>query len=127
MARSKKGPDPLDIEVGHRIRVQRVALRMSQTALAQKIGVTFQQVQKYERGINRVGAGRLTRIANALGVPVNSFFRREGTNQPGEAVELHYLVTPGAVRLVKAYNEITDPALRRALVYLAEATASAVK
>ena len=71
---SVKRPDPVDVEVGHRIRIQRLARGMSQTALANHLGVTFQQVQKYEKGVNRVGAGRLTRIAEVLGVPVNAFF-----------------------------------------------------
>ena len=64
---AKKSPDPVDVEVGRRIRVQRMARGMSQTELGKRIGVTFQQVQKYEKGANRVGAGRLTRIATLTG------------------------------------------------------------
>jgi transcriptional regulator with XRE-family HTH domain len=71
---SAKTPDPVDIAVGHRIRVERLSRGMSQTVLADQLGVTFQQVQKYEKGVNRVGAGRLTKIAEALGVPVSTFF-----------------------------------------------------
>ena len=71
---SVKRPDPVDVEVGHRIRIERLARGLSQTALANQLGVTFQQVQKYEKGVNRVGAGRLTKIAEVLGVPVGSFF-----------------------------------------------------
>ena len=63
---SVKRPDPVDIEVGHRIRIERLARGLSQTALANQLGVTFQQVQKYENGVNRVGAGRLTKIAEVL-------------------------------------------------------------
>ena len=71
---SVKRPDPVDVEVGHRIRIERLSRGLSQTALANQLGVTFQQVQKYEKGVNRVGAGRLTRIAEVLGVPVATFF-----------------------------------------------------
>src|SRR6266536_5347516 len=67
---SVKSPDHIDVEVGQRIRIQRNALSLSQTALADHLGVTFQQVQKYEKGVNRIGAGRLTKIAAVLQVPV---------------------------------------------------------
>jgi transcriptional regulator with XRE-family HTH domain len=63
---SVKSPDHIDVEVGQRIRIQRTALGLSQTALAHQLGVTFQQVQKYEKGKNRIGAGRLTKIADIL-------------------------------------------------------------
>src|ERR1051326_3380144 len=69
-----KKPDLIDVEVGQRIRIQRLAAGLSQSELAERIGVTFQQVQKYEKGMNRVGAGRLTMIARVLNVPVGSFF-----------------------------------------------------
>jgi transcriptional regulator with XRE-family HTH domain len=73
LAASKK-PDAVDIAVGQRIRLHRLQSRQSQTELADELGVTFQQVQKYERGVNRVGAGRLTKIAQVLGVPVTELF-----------------------------------------------------
>jgi transcriptional regulator with XRE-family HTH domain len=69
-----KKPDLVDVEVGQRIRIQRLQSGLSQTSLAEHLGVTFQQVQKYEKGVNRVGAGRLTKIANVLGIPVSTFF-----------------------------------------------------
>jgi transcriptional regulator with XRE-family HTH domain len=72
---SVKRPDPVDIEVGHRIRIERLARGLSQTALANQLGVTFQQVQKYEKGVNRVGAGRLTKIAEVLGIEVSNLRR----------------------------------------------------
>src|SRR2546423_10096987 len=71
---SVKRPDPVDVEVGHRIRIERLARGLSQTTLANQLGVTFQQVQKYEKGVNRVGAGRLTKIAEVLGITVGTFF-----------------------------------------------------
>jgi transcriptional regulator with XRE-family HTH domain len=67
-------PDVVDIEVGQRIKIQRLAAGLSQTALGEDVGITFQQIQKYEKGANRVGIGRLTRIARVLDVSVNSFF-----------------------------------------------------
>src|SRR5262249_17463699 len=72
--RHAKAPEPKDKEVGQLIRAQRLVCRMSQTELANALGVTFQQVQKYEKGVNRVGAGRLAKIADTLGVPIAFFF-----------------------------------------------------
>ena len=68
-----KAPDARDVDVGRRIRAQRLVCRMSQTELANNLGVTFQQVQKYEKGVNRVGAGRLARIAEVLNPPIENF------------------------------------------------------
>ncbi|MCZ7658700.1 MAG: helix-turn-helix domain-containing protein [Xanthobacteraceae bacterium] len=121
---SVKRPDPVDVEVGHRIRIQRLARGMSQTALATHLGVTFQQVQKYEKGVNRVGAGRLTRIAEVLGVPVNTFFTGKEVldddeiRASGEASPLKLLTVPGAFRLLRAYSELDDSNLRRSIVDL---------
>src|SRR5262245_57397545 len=118
---AKKSPDPIDVEVGRRIRVQRMARGISQTELGDKIGVTFQQVQKYEKGANRVGASRLTRIAKVLGVPVSTFFSGPSTPSEGDALEsgrldLEYLVVPGALRLLRAYGQIRETMLRRTIV-----------
>jgi len=96
---------------------------MSQTELANNLGVTFQQVQKYEKGVNRVGAGRLSRIADVLSVPVSFFFSGDMSPSPptdGANTGLSFLETAGAVRLVRAYSKINDPQIRRALVDLAE-------
>jgi transcriptional regulator with XRE-family HTH domain len=73
----KKSGNPIDKHVGERLRARRMMLKMSQTALGGALGVTFQQVQKYEKGVNRIGAGRLQIIAGVLQVPINYFF--EGT------------------------------------------------
>ena len=86
-----KQPDLIDVEVGQRTRIQRLAAGLSQSELAERIGVTFQQVQKYEKGMNRVGAGRLTRIARVLNVPVGSFFDGRDTI---EQVELQGMDSP---------------------------------
>jgi transcriptional regulator with XRE-family HTH domain len=131
MERSKtrtKAPDARDVDVGRRIRAQRLVCRMSQTELANNLGVTFQQVQKYEKGVNRVGAGRLARIAEVLGVPVAFFFSGD-LNPPVSSdsanTGLSFLETAGAVRLVRAYSTIEDPQIRRALVDLSEEIAGA--
>ena len=123
---SVKRPDPVDVEVGHRIRIERLSRGLSQTALANQLGVTFQQVQKYEKGVNRVGAGRLTKIAEVLGVPVGTFFggqeilAGEGQAKDGEASPLKLLTVSGAFRLLRAYAEIDDSNLRRSIVDLVE-------
>jgi transcriptional regulator with XRE-family HTH domain len=123
---SVKRPDPVDVEVGHRIRIERLSRGLSQTALANQLGVTFQQVQKYEKGVNRVGAGRLTKIAEVLGVSVSTFFSgkevldSEQGKQAGEASPLKLLTVSGAFRLLRAYADIEDTNLRRAIVDLVE-------
>ena len=124
---SVKRPDPVDVEVGHRIRIERLSRGLSQTALATQLGVTFQQVQKYEKGVNRVGAGRLTKIAEVLGVPVGSFFAGKELLVDGQAKEgggesspLKLLTVSGAFRLLRAYAEIEDTNLRRSIVDLIE-------
>jgi transcriptional regulator with XRE-family HTH domain len=122
---SVKRPDPVDIEVGHRIRIERLARGLSQTALANQLGVTFQQVQKYEKGVNRVGAGRLTKIAKVLGIDVSTFFSgkemlQSEPSKDGEASPLKLLTVPGAFRLLRAYGDIEESDLRRAIVDLVE-------
>jgi transcriptional regulator with XRE-family HTH domain len=125
---SVKRPDPVDIEVGHRIRIERLARGLSQTALANQLGVTFQQVQKYEKGVNRVGAGRLTKIAEVLGIEVGTFFSgkemlQSEPSKDGEASPLKLLTVPGAFRLLRAYGDIENSDLRRAIVDLVEQVA----
>jgi transcriptional regulator with XRE-family HTH domain len=127
---SVKRPDPVDIEVGHRIRIERLARGLSQTALANQLGVTFQQVQKYEKGVNRVGAGRLTKIAEVLGIEVSQFFGgkdmagADAARESGAASPLKLLTVSGAFRLLRAYGDIEDGNLRRAIVDLVEQISS---
>jgi transcriptional regulator with XRE-family HTH domain len=126
---AKKSPDPIDLEVGRRIRFQRMARGISQTELGEKIGVTFQQVQKYEKGANRVGAGRLTRIAKVLGVSIGTFFGGAGAGNQGAGAEatrldLEYLVVPGALRLLRAYGQIRESVVRRTIVTFVEKVAA---
>ena len=125
-----KSPDKVDVEVGQRIRVLRLEAGISQTALALELGVTFQQVQKYERGANRVGAGRVTKIAEVLNVPVSRLLgsdeeldaTRKGPG--GAASPLQLLTRPGALRLLRAYGKLEDGLMRRAIVAVVETVAS---
>jgi DNA-binding XRE family transcriptional regulator len=121
--------DSRDAEVGRRVRTQRLSKRLSQTALGQMIGVTFQQVQKYENGINRIGAGRLSRIAEVLDVPVSYFFPGETearltTLKPRDS-PFDLLSTSGAIQLVRAYARIERGNVRSTLVQIAEYLAKA--
>ena len=117
-----------DVEIGRKIRALRLERGLSQSGLAEGIGLTFQQVQKYEKGVNRVGAGRLTKIAEVLGITVGTFFTgkevldtEHSTNKDnGEASPLKLLTVSGAFRLLRAYADIEDSNLRRSIVDLVE-------
>lgn len=123
-ARRVREPDDNDLEVGRRIRTLRLDREMTQTELAKAIGVKFQMVQKYEKGKNRVGAGRLQRIASALEVNPSYFFPNTGAATTAHT-SLDLLIPRAAFRLVKAYVHIPDAAVRRSLVTLAEQLACA--
>jgi len=126
MMKNRKSPDHRDAFVGSRIRSQRLVRRMSQTELGRRVGVTFQQVQKYEKGRNRVSASRLQRISDVLAVPVAFFFGEGAESKSASAAAetgLAFLETAGAVRLVRAYSKIRDSRTRRSLVELAETMA----
>jgi transcriptional regulator with XRE-family HTH domain len=134
-------PNPVDIHVGQRIRLRRTLLGMSQEKLGEALGLTFQQVQKYERGANRVGSSRLYQLARVLDVPVSYFFEemsaettaraKAGVNDPGLAEDASevYQADPMTKRetleLVRAYYRITDPKLRRRLFDMTKALAAA--
>jgi transcriptional regulator with XRE-family HTH domain len=129
----KKTTDPIDRHVGARIRLRRQELGMSQEELGRAIDLTFQQVQKYERGINRIGAGRLYRIAGALGVPITWFFEglpdpaREPTPAPEKPLPTMacFLASPEGHALSEAFTAIGDLATRRRLVDLVRTIAAA--
>src|SRR5207249_4953907 len=110
-----------DIELGKRIRLRRVEQRISQSDLGEKLGVSFQQVQKYEKGVNRVGASRLQQIATALDVPVTFFYDGDGNTK--EVESLLFLDSAFSLRLLRAYSKIKDQAVQRQLVTLMEAVA----
>jgi transcriptional regulator with XRE-family HTH domain len=129
----KKSPGPVDRHIGARIRTRRTLIGMSQEKLGEALGLTFQQVQKYEKGTNRVGSGRLQDIGDILGVAVTYFFEgQEGERKAQEgspidqAIE-EFLARKDSLELVSAFNAITNPAIRRALVDLASASAGGAK
>jgi len=116
-----RAPNPIDILVGQNIRIQRLASDMSQTALAARLGVTFQQLQKYEKGINRVGSGRLVSIAEALGVPVTALLDgAESAEKPDPPRPLGLIADRQPFRLASAFSRIEDKELRSTLVSLME-------
>jgi len=119
-------PDQVDVQVGQRIRIQRLAIRMSQVTLAKALGVTLQQVQRYEKGVSRLGAGRLAAIAAALGVPVIDLLgahdgvgRGRRKRDPTAASPLGLLNDQGALQLLRAYAKLSDRT-RRLVVRLVE-------
>src|SRR5919205_2264926 len=117
----KKRTTEIDRVIGAKLRLRRGELGITQTQLANAIGITFQQVQKYEQGKNRVGGSRLAGIAKALDVPVSYFF--EQTPEEMEAVQGSLLNTRGAVSLLRAYAAIKDRHQRQAMINLARAMA----
>ena len=122
---ARRGPDAVDKLVGRNIRVLRLAKGLSQTELADALGVTFQQVQKYEKGANRVGSGRLLKISAVLGVKITDFF--EGTDRPHDTARtsvFEQLAQPEAFRLVQAFSGVDRPNIRRTLVRLIEQIAA---
>ncbi|MBV8510536.1 MAG: helix-turn-helix transcriptional regulator [Xanthobacteraceae bacterium] len=128
---AKKVPNPIDRHVGSRVRMRRMMLGMSQEKLGDALGLTFQQVQKYEKGANRIGASRLQQISQILQVPVSFFFegvpspraeqRAEGLAEaPSPAYVSDFLATSDGLALTKAFVRITDAKLRRRIVDLVE-------
>ena len=121
--------DSRDAEVGRRVRSRRLECRLSQTELADGIGVTFQQVQKYEKGVNRIGAGRLQRISEALEVPITFFFDAtpHAAERGGGSSEsaFGFMQTSGSVKIVKAFHKIKSRRSRELLVQMVEEFASA--
>jgi transcriptional regulator with XRE-family HTH domain len=122
-----KGPDAIDRQVGVRVRMRRLMLDMSQQKLAAGLGLTFQQVQKYEKGSNRIGAGRLQQLAEILQVPVGFFFEDFPTTGRKQAALPSYiadfLTSADGLALTEAFMSISDARQRRCLVILAEAMA----
>jgi transcriptional regulator with XRE-family HTH domain len=125
-------PNPIDVHVGARVRLRRTLLGMSQEKLGDAIGLTFQQVQKYERGANRIGASRLYDLSRVLDVPVSYFFEELGEALPssgmsepiGEPYQANPMMKRETLELVRAYLRITDPQIKRRLFELAKALAA---
>ena len=122
---SNRRPDSVDIHVGQTIRAHRLAAGLAQTDLAQKLGISFQQLQKYEKGMNRVGAGRLSRIARVLNIPVTKFFESE-TDMPSSqpTFPFRFISDRHALRLMRAYSEIDNRDVRHILADLVEVMAT---
>ena len=111
-------------EIGHRIKSLRRSAGLSQANLGNALGVTFQQVQKYERGVNRVGAGRLREIARLLEAPVSTFFDEGDAVAVGEQAEMFsFLGAPGAVDMLRAYTAIEDDRMRREVLAIVRSVA----
>jgi transcriptional regulator with XRE-family HTH domain len=121
-----KRPDPIDVLVGNNVRILRHEKRLSQSDLAGRLGITFQQIQKYEKGINRIGSGRLARLSQVLGVSVSRFFQGSEAgvtgDMPPEALT-DLLTKPYAIRMLKALANVSNNATRLSLVQLAESMA----
>lgn len=137
--RTRGKPNRVDVHVGSRVRLRRTLLGMSQEKLADALGLTFQQVQKYERGANRIGAGRLWELSQALDVPISYFFEdvegdaagvRLAPTEPAEDAAF-YGEDPMSRRetllLVRAYYGISDPAVRRRLLDLMKSLGDPVR
>jgi transcriptional regulator with XRE-family HTH domain len=127
--------NPMDVHVGSRVRLRRMLLGMSQEKLGEHLGLTFQQVQKYEKGVNRIGASRLFDLARVLGVPIQFFYDEapsglRGTElvhgfaeQPGESYVVEFLGSREGLELNKAFARISDPRVRRSIVDMVRALA----
>lgn len=128
--RGSRKPNPIDAHVGTRVRLRRMLLGMSQEKLGEHLGLTFQQVQKYEKGVNRIGASRLFDLSRVLGVPVQFFYDEapselmEGnvplgfSERPTETYVVEFLSTREGLELNKAFVKIADPRVRHSVVEL---------
>lgn len=121
----KKKANPVDAHVGYRVRLRRMLIGMSQERLGELLGLTFQQVQKYERGINRIGAGRLFEVAEILGVPINFFYEGiDGIQASGDtngrqpAAVMDFLSSSEGIQLSTAFMSIKDVKVRRRILDL---------
>src|SRR5580658_7922528 len=127
---AKKAPNPIDKHVGSRVRMRRMMLSMSQEKLGDALGLTFQQVQKYEKGTNRIGASRLQQISSILQVPISFFFEgapdvpgirpAAGKEAPSPSYVSDFLATSDGLALTKAFMRIVDAKLKRRIVDLVE-------
>lgn len=130
---NRKSPNPIDVHVGGRVRLRRMLVGMSQEKLAEQLGITFQQVQKYEKGMNRIGASRLYETARILSVPVSFFYDEltgpaagRGGLAEGEAEGYvsDFMGSREGLRLMKAFMAIGDPRVRRRIIDLVETLAA---
>jgi transcriptional regulator with XRE-family HTH domain len=121
---SARSPNKTDIHIGRRIKMERLACGLSQTDVAKRLGITFQQIQKYERGVNRVGAGRLQEIANVFSVTPAFYFEDGPRHQLGQSEEAsettELLANKYNLALAQAYNRIRCRDVRRNVLELVE-------
>ncbi|MEM1371249.1 MAG: helix-turn-helix transcriptional regulator [Pseudomonadota bacterium] len=130
-SKSARKPNPLDAHVGGRVKLRRMLLGMSQEKLGEHLGLTFQQVQKYEKGVNRIGASRLFELSQVLGVPIQFFYdqlpeRKSASaaaapgfaESEGEGYVVDFLSTREGLELNKAFMSIRNPRIRRSIVEL---------
>ncbi len=135
LPRGSRRANPMDVHVGTRVRLRRMLLGMSQEKLGENLGLTFQQVQKYEKGVNRIGASRLFDLAKVLGVPVQFFYDEAPAGvrgaeaatgfaeHPGESYVVEFLGSRDGMELNKAFARITDSRIRRSIVDLVRSLA----
>ena len=128
----KKQANPIDAQVGNRVRIRRMLIGMSQEKLGDLLGLTFQQVQKYEKGVNRIGAGRLFEVAQILGVPIDFFYEgvgaareeRSGVSESESAPPVMEFVSSGeGLQLSLAFMKIKDPKVRKRVLDLVKSLA----
>src|ERR1700752_4322855 len=126
----KKQANPIDVQVGNRVRIRRMLIGMSQEKLGDLLGLTFQQVQKYEKGVNRIGAGRLYEVARILGVPIDFFYEGVGSAphasgfaEAGPPV-MEFVSSGEGLQLSLAFMKIKDPKVRRRVLELVKSLAN---
>ncbi len=137
MAEEKKKPNPIDIHVGSRVRLRRTMLGLSQEKLGDGLGITFQQIQKYEKGANRIGASRLQHIASVLKTPISFFFedapgiQPEGASGFSETESANYVVnflsSSEGLQLNRAFVKIHDPQVRKKIIDLVKSLSDEVE
>ncbi len=131
--KKKGGPNPIDVHVGSRVRLRRMILGLSQEALGKSLGLTFQQVQKYEKGVNRVGASRLLELARLLDVPIQFFYDEYDAkiggasygmaeSEAGDAF-MKFVNSPEGVQLCQHFSAIEDPQVRKRVLDLVKSIA----
>jgi transcriptional regulator with XRE-family HTH domain len=133
--RGVRRPNPMDVHVGSRVRLRRILLGMSQEKLGERLGLTFQQIQKYEKGVNRIGASRLFDMSRVLGVPVQFFYDEAPVAErllempmgfadaPSDGYLGEFLNSREGIELNRAFVRITDPKVRRSVIELVRAMA----
>lgn len=131
-AKKREGPHPMDVHVGSRVKLRRMIVGLSQEALGKSLGLTFQQIQKYEKGVNRIGASRMFEISRLLDVPVQFFYDEFGDtgvaaqgfaeNRHGEPI-MDLVNSPEGVQLCRYYASIRDPLVKRRVLELVRSIA----